>query len=219
MINQLKALSLAAVATVAAVSTSPAATTNILQNVSIQFTFYSQGGITTNKHTGLGSSVIVTNSMNTKEFIAALGTNITGKALPSGSTLGIATPIGGSPSIVIIDSTNLYTIPTNIIPSFYYTGAPVGNQTFSTNGTLLSESPEILAATQTIDIPGTLDVTLSGVAIIKTTGIVTGKGTNEVVTGVYNSDLSLAGSGTLGTTPVIVTGSLTETTGKILVVK
>jgi len=219
MINKLKALSLAAVATVAAVSTSHAATTNFLQSIDFKFKIYSQGPVTTNKHTGLGSSAIVTNSMNTQGLIAALGTNVTGTALPSAATLALATPPGGSPSIVVVDGTNIYSVSTNIIPYFGYTGYPVGDITYSTNGTPISETPEILAATQVINIPGTLDVTLSGVATIKTSGIVTGKGTNAIVTGIYDSDLTVSGTGTLGTTPVIVTGTLTESYWKTLIVK
>ena len=76
-----------------------------------------------------------------------------------------------------------------------------------------------MTATQAIKIPGTLDVTLSGIATIKTSGIVTGKGTNAIVTGVYASDLSLTGSGTMGTTPVIVTGTISESAGQLSIVK
>ncbi|MGO8698963.1 MAG: hypothetical protein ACLQVY_14710 [Limisphaerales bacterium] len=218
MINPLKALSLAAVATVAAVSAGHAATTNFLQSIDFKLTVYSQGAIKPNKHTGLGVSSIVTNSMNTKGLLAVLGTNLTGTALPPAATLALATPPGGSPSIVVVDGTSIYPVSTNIIPYFGYTGSPVGDIIYSTNGTPISETPEILAATQNINLPGTLDVTLSGVATIKTTGKVTGKGANAIVTGIYDSDLTVSGTGTLGTTPVIVIGTITESYWKTLIV-
>ena len=138
---KLKALSLAIFATAAAVSTSHAASTNILQSISIQFTLYSQGPITTNKQTGLASSPVVTSTLTTKGFVAALGTNVTGKALPSSATLALATPPGGYPSIVVVDGTNIYALSTNIIPNFYATALPVGDITSSTNGTVIAESP------------------------------------------------------------------------------
>lgn len=230
MIKKMKVLSVAAFVTVAVTALSHVAsaagattvtptTTNILQSISVQFTIYSQGGLVTNKQTKAVTSSVVTSTIDTKQFIALLGTNIaTTKTISSAAMLALDTVVTSTStntSIVVVDGTNIYAVASSVIPNFNIDGSPIVDGVYA-SGTLVGVTTEIVAATQSIAIPGKLNLSLAGTVTITVTGETLGKGKTASFIPLYNSDLTLSGWGTEGTSPVVVSGKVTESFLKVL---
>jgi hypothetical protein len=239
MIKKLKMLSLAALATVAAVNTAQALTTNLLANVSIQFTVYSQGSPSTNSHTGTVTLKVPTSSVDTKELIAALGTdtNVTKTPFSTKAFLAVATPViveiitnvsgastnyttnlvAGASSVVVVDGTNVVVVPPTVISEFTPNATPMFAEVFTKTGAITSET--IYAeATMTVNIPGQWVLSTTGFATVTVDNVMVGKGKAATAIPIYNSDLTLIGSGIEGTnTPVVITGKITESYLKTLI--
>jgi hypothetical protein len=220
MMNKMKALSLATFATVAAVSASHAATTNILQGITVQFIIYSQGSTTTNK-AGTITTPVTTSSLNTKGLIAALGsdTNITAKGFSSSAILALDTVVAGtsiSTSVVVVDGANIVTIPTNFISSFapLSGSVPLISEQISKSGSTFGE---LMEASMSISIGNAWSLQLYGTAGVTESAVMVGKGKTAPSAPIYDSNLNLTGFGMEGTTPVVVAGFIKEAYLKTLV--
>jgi hypothetical protein len=220
MMNKMKALSLAAFATVAAVSTSHAATTNILQSITVQFTVYSQGATTTNK-AGTITTPITSSSLITKGLVAALGsdTNITAKGFSSSAILALDTVVEGtniSTSVVVVDGTNIVKISTNFISNFapLSGSVPLVSSQISKSGSTFGE---LMEASMSLSIGKAWSLQLYGTAGVTESAVALGKGKTATSAPIYDSNLNLTGFGLEGTSPVVVAGTIKEAYLKTLV--
>jgi len=213
MTMKLKLLSLAALATVAAVTTTQAKTTNILQNLSFTTTIYSQGKTTTSK-AGIETTPIVVQTLNTKGLIKALSTDTAVTATPFSASafLAVESTVGGAGGgggggIVVVDGSTITPVPTNVIS--YSSGAEVDGDVFNTKTDVQISSARVAIGTLTVNIPNGWSFVASGLGKSAQATIHIGKTVTVYLSdGTYN----FAGSGIMGpsvgaaaiATPVIV---------------
>lgn len=233
-----KILSLAAVAAMAAVTTAQAATsTNVLVNVTFQFTVYSPGATTTSS---AGTTTkIATTTLTTQGLIAALGKDMSITAAPFSSKAilaiaipltttidGVSVPTPGPPSLVVVDGANMVPIPSSVInflpasvaTSFVNPSAALFSETVSVTSRTSSES-FFEAGSLSVNLPNQWVLQLSGTATSTLDSVLVGKGKAATAVPVYTGSADLAGSGTMGAagTPVIVSGKIMQTYLKTLV--
>jgi len=231
MIKTLKRISLAALATVAAVTTSQATvttpvTTNILQNISIQFTVYSVSAPAT-AHNGTVTTKITNSSVITKQLIKALGTdtNITPKPFSSKAFLAFKTPVvpvvsstttnweGGQPVIVVVDGTKVVDVSSDIKTSF--TSTPLYGSVV-TSADVTTSSSYLGIVSLTVSIPNQWSISAGGLVNLSQQTVTAGKNKKAPKIPVYNQVLHFAGTGLMGDTAIVVDGEATVTYGELL---
>lgn len=240
MMKTLKILSLAALATVAAATAGQAAnSTNLLENVSFQFTVYSQGASTTNLRTQTITTSIASTTVTTKEIIAALSkdASITTTPFSSSAYLALVTPVvsqittntattpptyttnlvGGQSSVVVVDGARIVTVPSSVIGNITPTATPIAEEVISASG-ILTYKKLVTASSVTVNIPGEWNLAATGLATITADNIAVGKGKTAGVVPIFTADLTLSGAGIEGAgTTVVVSGTVTETYLKTLI--
>jgi hypothetical protein len=212
---KLKILSMAALAVVAAATTMHASTTNIVQNVSVQLTVYSQGASSKSK-SGTTTTPIISQALTTKVLIAALSTdtNVTPKPFSSAAFLALVRVLGsGDSALAVVDGDNIVPITNSVISgtdSSTFTHSVVNSGGFTT-----SES-EVSVFTLNVNIPNVWSFTATGTDASTREYITVGKATAHI----DNSTINVSGPGTQGAiTPVIVAGKITTSYLKTLIVK
>jgi hypothetical protein len=222
---KLKAFGMAALAALAAGTTTQAATTNILQNVSVQLTVYTQGGSSTSS-SGTVTTTIVVGALDTKGLIAALSTDASitktpfsskaflaiESAVVSPATGGPADVTTGSSGLVVVDGNNIVSVPDtviNVTKANKFSASAV-----TKNGTTTSAA-SVAVDTLAVDIPGAWNFTAIGLGTDAQQGIPVGKaGTIDI----RDTSLNVAGYGLQGaSTSVIVDGKITTSYLKTLI--
>jgi hypothetical protein len=191
MMTKLRILSLAASAALATAATTHAATTNILQMISVNFSVYTQG-----------TSKIVVGSLNTKGLIKALGTDTAISGVPAGgfsssaylalertvevapaTAAASATLKTSSSGLVVIDGSTVVQIPSDVIDHQSTTGSTLTNSSGAT----------VEIDTLTVNIPGQWNFSASGLGSEAQQTISFGKAGSVTI---KDATLNLAGTGT-----------------------
>ncbi len=202
--NILKLAAFSAAIMIAGMAQINAATTNLVQNISFELTFYQQG---TTNHPSADKTTVTVNKfrVTTKDIIAAIGAATSNNFSANAKLVFVkdATSSNAVSYVEIRDGTNSPVVVSNFVHTTY--GLTVNSSSFnSATGIGTGESESILNLTVT-NAALTASLKLSGFATTKHASI---KDKNVVI-GVDTVDADLAGTavGTNGV-PAVVNGTL-----------
>lgn len=216
---------------------SQAATTNLLQKLSVTFKFYSGGGPTITSH-GTTTATVEKTSFTSSDLIKAIAKDLN-VAVSSKASLDLVTPV------VVESTTQTYKtnatgkITTNTVVTLGHADsypAIVDGSTVTLVGNLISEQPTLTGLESSVTtskgvVTSDIKYNITTVTINTTTVAFTATGfstdTLEPVTEFGTSfdlregDLAVSGSGkeNNGNTPILVAGTITDSFSGVLVTK
>jgi hypothetical protein len=214
-----------AFATVTLTAATQAATTNVLEKISLQLIVQSQGPSTTNRD-GTVTERIVSSGLTSAGLIEALGkdTNITTGAFSNGAYLAFDTVVTNGtnlpPMIVVVEGsgTNQTLTPVGADIKLGARGVVLRDGSFKTNG--LESATTYRIRTLDISITNQWDLNLRGLAVRNVLDVTQGSGPSGIHVDAGDLFLPLSGYGKEGggtnSTSVIVTGSLSAGFSKVL---
>jgi hypothetical protein len=238
MTKTLKLLAASAFVTIAAVTTTQAGTTNILDKLSVALTIYTQSS-TTNKAGTIVTDRIGAAALTSSSLISALGTAL-GQTFDKKAYLAFVTQVSNEvsltvvtnvvgtntevvtnttttvtnlPSVLsIVDDSVITPVPTNDIQTGT-PGATLISGSYKTNGTELVETRDTIRRVD-VTISNTWDFDLRGWATRNLSIVKIGTGKSAIESTAGDATWSLSGYGTnyvvdTNGTPVLVKGTIT----------
>jgi hypothetical protein len=213
-----------AMATMSIAARTQAATTNLLERVSVQFIVESQGPSKTNSN-GTITESILHSALNSSGLIKALGTdtNITSSGFSSGAYLAFDTVVTNGtnlpPILVVVEGagTNQTLTPVGADIKIGRLGVVLHEGVSKTNGTDTATSERL--RTLNINIPNQWWLDLRGLAVRNVADVSEGWGKSAI--NIHASDIlwTLSGYGNEGadtnSTAVLVTGTLSAEHSKV----